>query len=93
MRTADWPTPDDHVAELAGDQTHNCPSAVAHRPRAGAACGKSRHDDGSPIELRLYLPHRAWRFTLPRNRAAHVTFRDIIRDNDDRDQIATSSVQ
>jgi hypothetical protein len=93
MRTADGPKPDDHVAEPGGDQTLTCPAAVADRPPAGAACDQSRHDDGSTIELRLYVPRRAWRFTLTRNRAARVTFLDIIRDNDDHDPIATPSVQ
>jgi hypothetical protein len=93
MRTADWPTPDDLVAEPAGDQTTTAhrPSWIEHDPALRAA--RNRDDDGATIELRLYLPRRAWRFTVTRIRVAPVSFRDIIRtDNDDHETIPSPSL-
>jgi hypothetical protein len=77
MGLAHWRTPDVRFAALAGDPTHHCASAVG--------------DDGSTIELRLYLPRRAWRFTFTRKRTAAVEFRGIVQADDDRDQIGAAS--
>jgi hypothetical protein len=45
----------------------------------------------STIELRLYLPRRAWHFTFTRKRATPVESRGIVQ-TDDCDQIAAPSV-
>ena len=76
-----WQTPDDRIAEAAGD-------------RWPAAASRGRGDDhGSAIELRLYLPRRAWHVTFSRKRATPVEFRGMVQtDDDDRDQIAAPSV-
>jgi hypothetical protein len=91
MRPAHWQTPDDRIAERAGDRTHHCASAVGDRRPATARRGRG-DDHGSTIELRLYLPRRAWHFTFTRKRATPVEFRDIVPTDDDRDQIAAPSV-
>jgi hypothetical protein len=91
MRPAHWQTPDDRIAELAGDRTHHCPSAVGDRRPPTASRGPG-DDDGSTIELRLYLPRRAWWFTFTRKRAAAVELRRIVQTDDDSDQIAAPSV-
>jgi hypothetical protein len=57
-----------------------------------AHCPSRRGGDSSAIELRLYLPRRAWHFTFTRRRAAPVAFRGIGQTNDDRDQVAARSV-
>lgn len=67
------------------------PSGVGDR-RPPTACRRRGGDDGSTIELRLYLPRRAWHFTFARERTAPVEFRDIGQTDDDRDQIAAPSV-
>jgi hypothetical protein len=46
---------------------------------------------GSTIELRLYLPRRAWQFTFTRKRTAAVDFGGIVQTDDYRNQIATPS--
>ena len=91
MRPAHWQTPDDRIAGRAGDRTRHCRSAVGGR-RPPTACRRRGGDDGSTIELRLYLPRRAWHFTFTRKRAATVEFRGIVQTDDDRDQIAAPSV-
>ena len=80
MGPAHWQTPDDPIAERAGDRR----PATAHRGRGD--------DHGSTIELRLYLPRRAWHFAFTRERATPVELRDIVQTDDDRDQIAAPSV-
>jgi hypothetical protein len=57
MGPAHWQTPDDRIAEPAGDR------------RPAAASRRHGDDHGSAIELRLYLPRRAWHFTFTRKRA------------------------
>jgi hypothetical protein len=49
-------------------------------------------DHGSAIELRLYLPRRAWHFTFTRKRAAAVEFRGIVQTDADLEQVAAPSV-
>ena len=51
--------------------------------RPPTPCRRRGGDDGSTIELRLYLPRRTWHFTVTRKRMAPVEQTD-----DDRDQIA-----
>ena len=89
MGLTHWRTPDVRFAELAGDRTHHCASTVGdcRPPAAGRRRGD---DDGSTVELRLYLPQRAWHFIVTRNRLAPVAFRSTVQ-TDDRDQIAASS--
>ena len=90
MGAAHWQTPDDRIAEPAGDRTRHCPPADRRRLATGY---RNHHDDdGSTIELRLYLPRRAWHFTFTRKPAAPVEFRGIVRTDDDRDQVAAPSV-
>jgi hypothetical protein len=80
MEAAHWQTPDDGIAERAADRR-----PVTARRRRG-------DDHSSTIELRLYLPRRAWQFTFTRKRATHVEFRHIVHTGDDRNQIAAPSV-
>jgi hypothetical protein len=86
MGPAYWQTPDDRIAGRAGDRTRQCPSGVGDR-RTPTACTRRGGDDGSTIELRLYVPRRAWHFTVTRKRTAPVEQTD-----DDRDQIAAPAV-
>jgi hypothetical protein len=91
MGPAHWQTPDDRIAGRAGDRPRHCRSGVGDR-RPPTACRKRDHDDGSTIEVRLYLPRRAWHFTFTRRRTAPVAFRGIVQSGDDRDQVAARSV-
>jgi len=91
MGPAHWQTPDDRIAGRAGDRAHHCPSAVGNR-RPATTCRTRGEEDGSAIELRLYVPRRDWHFTSTRERAAPVEFRGIVQTDDDRDQIAAPSV-
>jgi hypothetical protein len=67
------------------------PSEVGDR-RSPTACRTRGDDDGPAIELRLYLPRRAWHFTFTRKRTAPVAFRGIVQTDDDRDQVAAPAV-
>ena len=91
MGPAYWQTPDDRIAGRAGDRTRHCPSAAGDRRPAPASRGHG-DDHGSAIELRLYLPRRAWHFTFTRKRATPVELRGIVQIDDDRDQIAAPTV-
>jgi hypothetical protein len=86
MGLAHWRTSDGRFAERAGDRTHHCASALGDR-QPDTAHKRRGHDDGSTIELRLYLPRRAWHFTVTRKRTAPVEQTD-----DDRDQVAGPAV-
>jgi hypothetical protein len=90
MGPAHWQTPDERIAGRSGDRTRHCLSEVGDRPPP-TACRRRGGDDGSTIELRLYLPRRAWQFTFTRKRKAPVEFRGIVQTDDDRDQIAAPS--
>jgi hypothetical protein len=90
MGPAHWQSPDERTAGRSGDRTRHCPSGVGGR-RPPAACKKRGGDDGSTIELRLYLPRRAWQFTFTRKRTAPAEFRGIVQTNGDRDQTAAPS--
>ncbi|PXW99868.1 hypothetical protein [Mycolicibacterium moriokaense] len=91
MGPAHWHTPDDRIAERPGDRTHHYASAVGDR-RPATACKKRGGDDGSTIEVRLYLARRAWHFTVTRKRATPVDFRGIVQTDVGRDQIAPPPV-
>jgi len=67
------------------------PSEVGDR-RPPTAFRTRGDDDGPAIELRLYLPRRAWHFTFTRKRTAPVAFRGIVQTDDDRDQVAAPAV-
>ena len=90
MGLAHWRTSDVRFAERAGDRTHHCASAVGDR-RPDTARRRRGGDDGSTIELSLYLPRRAWHFTVTGKRTARVAFRGIVQTDDDRDQVAAPS--
>jgi hypothetical protein len=92
MGHAHWQTPDDRIPGRAGDRTRHCPSGVGDRRTPTACRRRGGDDDGSTIELRLYLPRRAWHFTFTRKRRAPVEFRGIMQTDDDRDQIAAPTV-
>jgi hypothetical protein len=91
MGPAHWQTPDERIAGRKGDRTRHCPSEVGDR-RPPTACRRRGGDDGSAIELRLYLPRRAWHFTFTRKRTAPVAFGGILQTDDDRDQVAARPV-
>ena len=91
MRPAHWQTRDERVAARPGGRTPRCPSGVGER-RPATAYGSGRGGDSSAIELRLYLPRRAWHFTFTRKRTAPVAERGIVATDDDRDQIAAPFV-
>jgi hypothetical protein len=82
MGLAHWRTSDVRFAERAGDRTHHCASAVGDG-QPDTARKRRGHDGGSTIELRPYLPRRAWHFTVTRKRMAPVEQTEY-----DRDQIA-----
>jgi hypothetical protein len=91
MRSARRQPPGDPIAERADDPSHDCPSADGDG-RPATACRRHSGDGDSSLELRVYLPRRAWWLTVTRERATRVEFRGSSNADDGRDQIAAPSV-